>query len=109
MNQNIRQGVNLDAPMSLASHVVAVSGLVSCDLAGETVILSLDTGKYYGLDSVGVRIWALLQEPTSIDAIRTALLEEYDVEPEVCTRDLLALLHNLAANKLITIKELVNA
>jgi coenzyme PQQ synthesis protein D (PqqD) len=84
--------------------IVAVSNQVSSDLADEVVILDLKNGMYYGLDEVGARIWELIQQPRTIDEIRDALLEEYEVEPEDCTRDLVALLQDLNDAQLIEVR-----
>jgi hypothetical protein len=54
---------------------------LSCDLGGETAILGLRDGRYYGLDAVGARIWELLDRPRSAPEIGAVLLEEYEVEP----------------------------
>lgn len=95
----------MDVHISETSVVSATKDQVSCDLAGEAVILNLSSGEYFGLDPVGARVWSLLQEPTSVKAIRDILLEEYDVEPDVCESDLLALLREMAAQGLIEIKD----
>jgi hypothetical protein len=84
--------------------VVAIQDQVSCDLGGEEVILSLKNGVYYGLNPVGTRVWSLIQQPKRVDEVRDALLEQYDVEPERCERDLLALLSELAAEGLVEVK-----
>ena len=95
----------MDSSPLLSGHatVVAVKQQVSCDLDEEAVILHLKAGVYYGLDSVGARIWALIQEPKTVDQIKDAILKEYDVEPDRCERDVLALLQELAAEDLIEI------
>jgi hypothetical protein len=64
---------------------------------------------YYGLDAVGARIWSLIQEPRTVNEIRDILLEEYEVEPERCERDLLALLQKLADEGLIEVKDEASA
>jgi hypothetical protein len=87
------------------SIVVAAAGQVSCDLAGEAVILDIQPGIYYGLNAVGARIWKLIQEPRAVCQVRDALLEEYEVEPDRCERDLLALLRELATKGLIKVKD----
>jgi len=74
-------------------------------LAGEAAILNLKNGVYYGLDAVGARIWTLIQDARSVGQVRDALLEEYDVEPERCEADLLALLARLEAEGLIEVKD----
>ena len=91
-------------PLTARSVVAAVRDQVSCDLAGEAAILHLGSGIYYGLDRVGARVWALLQEPTPVARLEATLLTEYDVAPERLSRDLTALLHDLAAAGLIEVR-----
>jgi len=89
--------------ITTSSIVVAAPDQVSSDLAGEAVILNLATGMYYGLDEVGARVWSLLQQPCAVGALRDAILAEYDVEPERCEQDLLALLADLESAKLVEV------
>ena len=90
--------------VSGSSTVVAPKDQVSSDLGGEVAILDLKAGVYYGLDAVGARIWSLIEEPRTVNEIRDILLEEYDVEPERCERDLLALLRRLADEGLVEVR-----
>jgi len=90
--------------VSQRSTVVAAEDQVSSDLGGETAILDLKAGMYYGLDDVGARVWDLIQEPRDVGEVRDTLLEEYDVAPERCERDLLALLQRLADEGLIVVQ-----
>jgi hypothetical protein len=86
------------------SIVVAAKEQVSSDLAGEAVILDFKSGVYYGLNEVGARIWNLIQQPKSVSEIRDAIVAEYEIEPEVCDRDLKALLQQLEASGLIEVR-----
>ena len=83
---------------------MAAKDQASSDLGGEVAILDLKAGVYYGLDAVGARIWSLIQEPRTVNEIRNILLEEYEVEPERCERDLLVLLQRLADERLIEVE-----
>ena len=95
---------DVDGTITPSTTVMASTDQVSCDLAGEAAILNLKNSVYYGLDTVGARIWTLVQEPITVGAVRDAMLREYDVEPERCERDLIDLLQKLAAEGLIAIK-----
>src|SRR3974390_2078230 len=79
----------------------AVKDQVTCELSDEAVILHLNDGVYYGLDPVGTSIWKLLQTPRTIQEIRDAIMEEYDVDAEHCETDLRALLKELVEKKLV--------
>jgi hypothetical protein len=85
--------------------IVASKDQASASLPGETVILSPASGAYYGLDEVGTRVWELIQEPIPIEGIMTAIIEEYDVEPDRCKSDLFALLQELSNAGLIEIRD----
>jgi hypothetical protein len=86
------------------SIVVAAASQTSCELHGETVILSFDKGAYFGLDEVGTQIWQLLQRPQPVRALCDAIVAQYEVEREVCERDVLSLLERLQAEGLIDVR-----
>lgn len=87
------------------SVVVAAKGQVSCKLDQEAAILSLTSGVYYSLDSVGARIWELAQTSRTVSDIRDVLLVEYEVDPPRCEGDLIAFLLKLATEGLIEIRD----
>ena len=85
--------------------VVVSQDQVSCDLSGESAILNLKAGVYYGLNEVGTRIWKLIQEPKRVGELRDAILEEYEVEPDRCEADIIALLQAFMENGLIEVRD----
>ena len=78
-------------------------GVLFRELAGESVILSLDSETYFGLDEVGTRTWALLGAKPTIQAVYEALCAEYDVDGAELRRDLEELLAELVEHKLIEV------
>jgi hypothetical protein len=95
-----------DAPaITTNSIIVATRDQVSSDLSVETILLSLRSGMYYGLQQVGTRIWELAREPIRVADIRDTITGEYDVEPERCERDILAFLQQLATEGLIEVRD----
>ena len=84
--------------------VVVSQDQVSCDLSGESAILDMKAGVYYGLNEVGTRIWKLIQGPKRVGDLRDAILEEYEVEPDRCEADIMALLQALLDNGLIEVR-----
>ncbi len=88
-----------------SSVVVAADHQTSAEVDGESVILDLKEGVYYGLNPVGARIWSEIQEPTAVEEITAAITAEYDVDREQCRRDVISLLQDLEENDLIQIEE----
>ena len=75
--------------------IIASTNAVSCDLAGESVILDMKTGKYFALDDIGTRVWQILRTPCTLKAICEDLMRDYDVSLERSEADVSALLHRL--------------
>jgi hypothetical protein len=88
--------------VKLSDEITLSGNVVAREVGGETMLLDLASGTYFGLDAVGGRFWQLLEEGRSPLEARDALLDEYDVEAEVLERDLEALLESLAANGLLS-------
>jgi len=95
---------NMNSKILGGSIVVAAKDQVSCDLAGEAAILNIKSGIYYGLNSVGARIWDLIQAPKTVDEVCKKILEEYDVETKRVERDIWVILQELAVEGLVEIR-----
>lgn len=70
----------------------------------EVVMLSLKTGKYYTLNSVGSRIWQLLEKQTTIKDIIKQLVQEYEIEKNKCIYDTISIIEDLVNRSLVIIK-----
>ena len=75
------------------------------DLAGEAVLLELGSGRYYGLNESGTRMWSLLVQHGRIDTAFQDLLQEYDVVSERLEEELLLFVQTLASRKLLNLHE----
>lgn len=84
------------------------SEAIAQEVSGETVILDLKSEQYFSLDTVGTRVWQLLQASSHIEEIYQQLLEEYDVEPSRLRTDLEDLLTALEKEGLISLAEEVD-
>ena len=87
--------------MHLSADVIAqgdeqVSTVVDC----ETVLMNVGNGKYFQLDDIGTRFWALIETPTAIGAVCDQLLQEFDVDRDTCEADVLRLVDRLVANNM---------
>ena len=68
--------------------VIVPDGVLVRQLAGESVLLNLETESYFGLDEIGSRMWIVLTESPSIELAFETLAAEYEVEREKLRSDL---------------------
>jgi len=73
-------------------------------LQDETILLQLESGQFFSLDAVGTRLWELLAEHRSTEAVIAAASREFDVGPERLATDLETLVRQLAYHGLIDIE-----
>jgi hypothetical protein len=79
--------------------------VVSRVLECEAVILNLESGVYFGLNEVGTRIWALIQEHGSLRKVLETMKQEYEVAPQELESDLLQLIEQLQARGLVNLSK----
>jgi precorrin-6B methylase 2 len=75
--------------------------VLSRELAGETVLLNLESGVYYGLDAVGTRAWNLLAEERTLADVCTIMLKEFEVTHDTLQQDLTTLVRELCEKQLL--------
>lgn len=57
---------------------------ISGRLHDELVMMDVQKGKYFSLNSVATFIWDLLEQPLSIEELCERLMNEYEIEYEEC-------------------------
>ena len=77
---------------------VLISGLQE-----ESVILNLDSERYYGLDDVGTRMFSVLTSSNSIQAAYDELVKEYDIDHDTLRKDLFSLVEKLLEQGLVEV------
>src|SRR5437879_8336755 len=90
-------------PISLDQKVVVPEDVLVQELEGESVLLNLKSERYFGLDDVGTRMWAVLSKAESIQSAYDTLLAEYEVEPDRLRTDLLTLIDKLVEHGLVEV------
>ena len=76
---------------------------IATELDNMVVMMSVEQGKYYGLDSVGSRIWNLLEQPRRVMEVCAIIQDEFAVERETCERDVLEFIDRLVAVNLLKV------
>jgi len=81
--------------ISFSDRLRMAEDVLISSLQEESVILNLDSERYYGLDNVGTRFLSVLDTSDSIEAAYEVLRDEYDVDADGLRQDLLELAEDL--------------
>ena len=93
--------------MNLNQIVTRSPQVISQEISGETVLLDLESECYFGLDTVGTRIWQLIETSSDLLSIFNTLLEEYEVEESRLRGDLETLINDVRDRGLISLEDVL--
>lgn len=89
--------------LELSDRVIAPAHVLVRHLDGESVLLNLQTEKYFGLDSTGTRMWEVVTTSPSIQSAHATLSREFDAEPALLRNHLIELLNQLVDHGLLQV------
>ena len=75
--------------------------VVTANVEGELMMMSIVHGRYWNLDDVGTDIWQRIEPPCSFDQLVDALAAAYDAERATIAADVQALLQRMLAEDVI--------
>lgn len=72
-------------------------------VAGEAILIHLDSGAYFSLNSVGTEFWQLLDGQQTIRDYATTLANKYGVDVAMVVADLLELAGKMGTEDLLVL------
>jgi hypothetical protein len=88
-------------PLEACTPLIRKPDLVAAAMDGETVMMSIERGEYFGLGGVGSRVWELLDQPSTLAQLTQVICAEYEVDAASCQADLHKFLAELLDNGLV--------
>ena len=89
--------------VSLADRASVPQHVLVRFLDRESVLLNLETERYFGLDETGTRMWQVVTSVQSLETAFQQLQDEFDVAPDLLRSNLTELLSRLVENGLLTL------
>jgi len=71
--------------------------------ADTLVLLDPNSGEYYSLNEVGARVWDLCDGSRTVADVVAAICGEFDCSPETVQDDVLHILDELVADRLVVV------
>lgn len=76
--------------------------ILTSDIDGEKVMMSIQRGEYYGLGNTGSFIWDNIENKIRIEDLINLITQEFDVNKEQCLNDIMPFLNDLVEKGLIS-------
>ena len=86
------------------SVVTRSADIVAGVVAGDLMMMSIESGKYYQLNISAGRIWDMLEQPRTVAELCEMLSRCFKVTSEDCQKEVMSFLDELASRKIVTIR-----
>jgi hypothetical protein len=91
----------LSSAISDATEISRSPSVLTAEVDGEIVMMSIEQGRYFGLDDIGSDIWKRLEAPCSFAALIDRLAADYAADRATIAADVRALLEQMAAEDVV--------
>ena len=88
--------------LSLDTQLIRNPDFIAADMDGDTVMMGVECGKYYGIGGVGSRVWEALAQPVSFGVLVRTICAEYAIDEATCQTDLRLFIEALRQNGLVS-------
>lgn len=86
-----------------SSMVMARDDLFSTSVGDDLVLFDAAQGTYFGSGLVGQTIWNTISETKSVKSVCNELLDQFNIDPQTCERQVIAFLAELNSRGLIKV------
>jgi hypothetical protein len=87
--------------VSEATQISRSPSVLAAEVDGEIVMMSIEQGRYFGLDDIGSDIWKRIEQPCSFAALVDALAADYEADRGTIAADVTALLTRMAEQDVV--------
>ena len=90
-------------PITLETRVERNPDILTSEIDQEVVMMSIEQGSYFGLNSVASSIWTLLDEPTTVEVLVGELMKEYEISKKQCEEEICQFLNEMIDQEIVSI------
>jgi hypothetical protein len=96
-------GINPAAAAAVrdATAISRSPSVLTAEVDGEVVMMSIEQGRYFGLDDIGSDIWKRLDTPCSFAELIDRLASDYDADQATIAADVCDLLSRMAEQDVV--------
>ena len=91
--------------LDLQSIVQRDPEIIAAEADNDLVMVSIQTGSYYGVSDVARTIWEAIEQPKKVSDLIDDLASTYDIERSKCQEETLLFLGELLTERLLQVRD----
>jgi hypothetical protein len=101
MSSQIAEAPADATPVVDATIISRSPSVLTAEVDGEVVMMSIENGRYFGLDEIGSDIWRRLEPPCSFAELIDRLVADYDADRAIIAADVRVLIGRMAVQDVV--------
>ena len=89
------------SPIADSTMISRSPSVLTAEVDGEVVMMSIEQGQYFGLDDIGSDIWKRIEPPCSFATLIDGLTADYDADRATILADVHSLLLRMAEQDVV--------
>jgi hypothetical protein len=77
--------------------------ILANEIGSETVMMSIQLGKYFGINKTGSYIWKQLESPMTFQELCSRIIADFDLQPAQCEQEVKVFIEEMSKEKIINI------
>src|ERR1700751_5339573 len=90
-----------EACITETTTIVRRPAVLTAEVDGEIVMMSIEQGRYFGLDDIGSDIWKRIESPCSFASLIDGLAADYEADRATIAADVQNLLGRMAEQDVV--------
>jgi hypothetical protein len=89
--------------MSITPEITLIrnGNILHAAVGEEVVMMSVESGHYFGLNAVASRIWELLESPKTVSGLCAQICQEFEIDALTCETEVLKFVGELIDRSLL--------
>jgi len=87
-----------------AAIVSRSPSILTAEVDGEIIMMSIEQGHYFGLDHIGSDIWKRIEPPCSFAILIDGLAADYEADRTTIVTDVQSLLDHMAKHDIVRLR-----
>lgn len=78
--------------------------ILANEIGSETVMMSIQEGKYFGMNKTGSYIWKQLEQPLAFDRLCENIISDFNISRVQCEEEIVPFIEEMTKEKIIDIQ-----
>lgn len=93
-----------EGTIAMDKLLIRSTDMLANDIGKETVMMSIEMGKYYGMNKTGSYIWKVLETPMSLTDLCNRIVVDFKISKEQCLDEVKPFIEEMVKENILIVQ-----